>query len=318
MVKIKKEQIILASIIAAIVITAGTLTYVILTQTEAKFGYSLLDRIEYTYDSEAEITTVNLNIINDEGSIFISYEEELENIFEAENRFYGKRDASLEDVTNFTSSELGDTVTISYYAPAIYNSSDSSSFYNNLHIKIRADLIVKYNITTTIGDIYLIFDSVLTQTVIAQLNVFSTKGDVSIDFGDNTAVNSSTLNTQILDGSLDIKFEAVELLSTIDMWNMTSREGEIDFHIDQSNVIGINNATFIVETDSGKVSMKYKFNEVTGFQVSAITSTGDITSDVEIPDAHTPYQNDVFPGEENFIFAFETGTGSIKIKELVF
>ena len=56
MVKIKKEQIILASIIAAIVITAGTLTYVILTQTEAKFGYSLLDRIEYTYDSEAEIT----------------------------------------------------------------------------------------------------------------------------------------------------------------------------------------------------------------------------------------------------------------------
>ena len=318
MVKIKKEQIILGSIIAAIIITASTLTYVILTQTEAKFGYSLLDRIDYTYDSEEAITTINLNIINDEGSIFISYEEELESIFEAENRFYGKRDATLEDATNFTDSELGDTVTIDYNAPALYNTSDPRSFYNNIHIKIRADIIVKYNITTTTGNIYLVFDSVLTQTEIAQLNVFSSLGDISIEFGDNTAIDSSTLNTQILDGTLDIKFDAVELLSTIDLWNITSREGNIDFHIDQSELVGTNNATFNIETYSGKASMKYKFNEDTGFQVSAITATGDITSDVVIPDAHTPYQNDVFPADENFIFAFETGTGSIKISELFF
>ena len=33
-------------------------------------------------------------------------------------------------------------------------------------------------------------------------------GDVSIEFGDNTAIDSSTLNTQILDGTLDVKFDA--------------------------------------------------------------------------------------------------------------
>jgi hypothetical protein len=318
MAKIKREQIILGSIIAAIVITASTLTYVILTQTEAKFGYSLLERIDFAYDSEEEITTIDFSIVNDEGSIFISYEEELESLIEAENRFYGKRDAILEDATNFTAVELGDTVSIDYNAPALYNTSDPRSFYNNLHIKIRADLTVKYNITTTTGDIYLVFDSVLTQTVISQLNVFSSLGDVSIEFGDNTAVDSSTLNTQILDGTLDINFDAVELLSTIDMWNITSREGDIEFRIDQSDLIGTNNATFNVLTTSGKATMKYKFNDETGFQVSAITGTGDITSDVEIPDAHTPYQNEVFPAVENYIFAFETGTGNIKISKIVF
>lgn len=318
MAKIKKEQIILGSIIAAIVITASTLTYVILTQTEAKFGYSLIDRMDYTYESEGEITTVDVTILNDEGSIFISYEEELGSLVEAENRFYGKRDATLEDATNFTAVELGDTVFIDYNAPALYNTSDPRSFYNNLHIKIRADLTVKYNITTTTGDIYLVFDSVLTQTVISQLNVFSSLGDVSIKFGDNTAVDSSTLNTHILDGTLDINFDAVELLSTIDMWNVTSREGDIEFHIDQSDLMGTNNATFNILTTSGKATMRYKFNDETGFQVSAITATGDITCDVEIPDAHTPYQNEVFPAIENYIFAFETGTGNIKISKIVF
>jgi hypothetical protein len=126
------------------------------------------------------------------------------------------------------------------------------------------------------------------------------------------------LNTQILDGTLNIKFDAVEILSTINMWNITSRVGDIDFHIDQSDLIGTTNATFNIVTYSGRVSFKYKFNENAGFQVSAITATGDITSDVLIPDAFTPYQNEVFPADENFIFAFETGTGSIRIKELVF
>ena len=318
MAKIKKEQIILGSIIAAIIITASTLTYVILTQTEAKFGYSLIERIDYTYDSEEEISTIDITIVNDEGSIFISYEEELESLVEAEDRFYGKRDASIEDATNFTAVEIGDTVFIDYNAPALYNTSDTRSFYNNLHIKIRADLTVKYNITTTTGDVYLVFDSVLTQTVISQLNVFSSLGDVSIEFGDNTAVDSSTFSTEILDGNLDINFDAVELFSTIEMWNITSREGNIDFLIDQSDLIGTNNATFNILTASGKATMKYKFNDGTGFQVGAITATGDITSDVEIPDAHTPYQNELFPSTENYIFAFETGTGSIKISKIVF
>jgi len=319
MIKIRKDYIILGSVIGAIVVTAGVLSAIILTQSEARFGYSLIDRIDYTYDSESEtITTINLNIFNAEGSIFISYEENLENMFEAENRFFGKSSAIIEDASNFTEIEIGDTVSISFDAPAIYNTSDDRSFYNNLHIKIRTDMTVKYNITTDTSDIYLIFDSVLTQTLIAQLNVFSNKGDVSIHFGDNTAVNSTSLNTHILTGSLDINFDAVKLYSTIDMWNITSSDGSIDLHIDQSRVINNYNASLNIETDTGKVSMRYKFNQETGLQVSAITSTGDITSDVVIPGPFTPYQNDVFPADENYIFSFKAGTGSIRIRELVF
>ncbi len=317
MAKIKKEQIILISIISAIVITAGTLTAIILTQSEARFGYSLIDKIEYTYNSD-NVTTVDLQILNDEGNVYVSYEEGLEYVFVAENRFYGKRSANIDDVTNFTDSEIDDTVYITYNAPALYNKSDPRSFYNNLHIKIRADMISKYNITTVTSDIYLVFDSVLTQTVISKLNVYSTTGDVSIEFGDNTAINTPLLNTHIIDGTLDINIDAVELLSTIDLWNMTSRTGTIDFQIDQSTLEGTNNATFNIVTDSGTVDMRYKFNDMTGFQVSAITSTGTISSDVEIPGPYTPYQNDIFPGAENFIFDFTAGTGIIKIKKLIF
>ena len=73
-----------------------------------------------------------------------------------------------------------------------------------------------------------------------------------------------------------------------------------------------------IETDSGRVDMRYKFHEDTGVQVSAITSIGTITSDLEIPGPFTPYQNEIFPAIENFIFSFTAGTGSIRLKELVF
>jgi len=320
MVKINKEQIVLASIIGAIIITAGVLTGVILTQTEARLGYTLLDRMDYTYDSETvdSITIIDLMINNDEGNIFISYEEDLENIFEAENRFYGKKDAIVQDASEFIGSDDGTIASISFDAPAIFDTSDSRSFYNNLHIKIRADILVKYTISTTLGDVYLVFDSVLTQTVISKLDVFSSLGDISIQFGDNTAVESSTLNTHILNGSLDINFDNVELLSRIDLWNITSDKGTIDIHMDQSDIENNFNATFNIATNSGKADMRYKFPESLGIQISAITSTGDISSDLEIPGPFTPYQNDVFPAEDNYVFSFTAGTGSIKIKELVF
>ncbi|MBN2156837.1 MAG: hypothetical protein JW776_12410 [Candidatus Lokiarchaeota archaeon] len=317
MSKIKKEQIILISIITAIVITAGTLTAIILTQSEARIGYTLLDRIDFVYDSE-NVSTLNLTIMNAEGSIFISYKEELENIFEAENRFFGKRAAIVEDASNFTANEEGEFLQITYNAPKLYDSNDDRSFYNNLHITIRADMIVMYNITTESGDIYLVFDSVLTQTIIAKLNVFSSSGDMTLNFGDNTALDSSTLDTHTIAGKLDIIFDNVELFSTIEMWNMTSRSGIIDFHFDQSEIICSRNATFNIETDTGRISMRYDFPMESGIQISAITSTGDISSDLEIPGPFTPYQNEFFPAEQNFFFTFQTGTGSIRIKEIVF
>ncbi len=316
MVKIDKEKVILGSVIAVIIITAGALSAILLTRTEVKLGYSLIERLEYTYD--ADITTIDIQIFNEEGSIFISYEEELESVFEAENRFYGKREAVIDDATNFTYNEVGDTLEIEYYAPKLYEISDDHSFYNNLHIKIRADIEVFYNITTATGDIYLVFDSVLTPTVVKQLNIYSSTGDITVTFGHNTATDCSFINMESVTGKLNINFDMVEILSRIDMWNISSKEGIIDFHFDQSEISGIHNASFNIETDTGRVDLRYKFHDETGIQVNAITSIGTITSDLEIPGPFTPYQNEIFPTVENFKFSFTAGTGSIRIKELVF
>ncbi len=307
--KLKNDRNGIAGLIIVIVIALAIIAGVVAVLVTRGGAFTLIGETDYTYASTANLN-LSLTIDNTVGSIEIENDDTLTSLMEARLEFWGRSEATITDAVNFTDSNAGGKVLISFESGEVtWQWANKSAYYQKLFIKINPDAIVDYNLEVTTGSINLDFDS-LTESEIRMLNVDVTTGSINADFGDNTFLNTSTVSLATTTGSIDVTSEDVKFVDDI-IWTIKTTTGSIDLIIDQVAIpTDTYTATFNVGTTTGSIDLLYTLDESNfGIRITAQTTTGSIT----LPGGGNFYESSGYSGEPiKYIFDLDTTTGSIE------
>ena len=293
----------------------------------------------YRYDETSmEYTNLNLVIDNNVGSIDIFYDDTMTKPFEAKVEVYGRKDASLSDALNFTTTYLNnDTMEI------VFDSGDFDFFFWNkkvftyditvyinpaetADIFVDADTgsvslsteaidsldIVRIDLQSNTGSIDLdMINSV--NTTLKGLNLSTNTGRIDVDLGVRTSLNDSYVLISTDTGSIDFGF--IDLISADSMtWEITTDTGSINIEIMQDIVYPFQFLSFFdVDTSTGSITVDFLFNATIGYHFYGSTSTGS----VDILGSGDEYSSPNYATAENlYDFDLSTNTGSVTVTEM--
>jgi len=285
-----------------------------------------------------EYTNLNLVIDNNVGSIDIFYDDTMTKPFEAKVEVYGRKDASLFDAMNFTTTYLNnDTMEITFvsgefdfffwnkkvftYDITVYINPvvtadifvDASTGSVSLSTEAIDSLnIICVDLQSSTGSIDLDMNNSV-NTTLNGLNLVTNTGRIDVNLGIKTALNDSYMLIDTSTGSIDFGF--VDLISADSMvWEIITSTGSINIEIMQDIVYPFHFLTFFaVETSTGSITVDFFFNDTIGYHFYGSTSTGS----VNILGNENAYSSPNYATAENlYDFELITSTGSITVTEM--
>jgi hypothetical protein len=293
----------------------------------------------YYYDETSmDYTNLNLAIDNNVGSIDIFYDDTMTKPFEAKVELYGRKDASLSDAMNFTTTYLNNnTMEIAFVSGEFdFFFWDKKVFTYDITVYINptvtADIfvyastgsvslsteaidsldIVNIDLQSSTGSIDLDMRNSV-NTTLNNLSLGTSTGRIDVDLGVRTVLNDSYVLIATSTGS--IGFEFVDLISTDSMtWEISTSTGSINIGIMQNIVYPFQFfSLFDVDTSTGSITVDFFFNETIGYQFDGSTSTGS----VDILGNEDGYYSPNYATAENlYDFDLITSTGSITVTEM--
>ncbi|MHA1346316.1 MAG: zinc-ribbon domain-containing protein [Candidatus Heimdallarchaeaceae archaeon] len=293
----------------------------------------------FSYDETSmEYTNLNLVIDNSVGSIDIFYDDTMTKPFEAIVEVYGRDDASLLDAVNFTTTYLNnDTMEIMFvsgdfdfffwdnqvftYDIIIYiNPAETADIFVDTDtgsISLSTEAIDSLEITSidlqsSTGSIDLDMTNSV-NTTLDDLNIETNTGRIDVDLGVRTTLDDSYVIIDTDTGSINFGF--VDLISIDNMtWEITTDTGSINLEIEQNIVYPFQFlSSFIVDTDTGSITVDFFFNDTIGYHFDGSTSTGS----VDILGSENAFSSPNYGTAENlYDFELTTSTGSVTVTEM--
>ncbi len=293
----------------------------------------------YNYDETSMVyTNLNLVIDNNVGSIDIFYDDTMTKPFEAKVELYGRKDASLSDAVNFTTTYLNnDTMEITFVSGEFdFFFWDKKVFTYDITVYInpvvKADIfvyastgsvslsteaidslnMVNVDLQSSTGSIDLDMRNSV-NTTLNRLNLETSTGRIDVDLGIRTVLNDSYVLIATSTGSIDFGF--VDLISTDSItWEITTSTGSINLEIMQDIVYPFQFLSFFdVDTSTGSITVDFFFNATIGYHFYGSTSTGS----VDILGSEDEYSSPNYATAENlYDFELITSTGSITVTEM--
>ncbi|MCK4972919.1 MAG: zinc ribbon domain-containing protein [Candidatus Heimdallarchaeota archaeon] len=318
---------IIAIIVVPIVLWSifGVINY----QHIGTFGYD---------ETSMEYTNLDLIINSSVGSIDIFYDDSMIKPFEATVEVYGRKDASLSDALNFTTTYLSnDTMEISFdsgdfdfffwdkkvftYDITVYiNPAETADIFVDADtgsVSLSTEAIDSLNIVSidlqsNTGSIDLDMTNSV-NTTLNGLSLVTDTGRIDVDLGVRTALNDSYVLIDTSTGSIDFGF--VDLISADSMtWEIVTSTGSINIEIMQDIVYPFQFLSFFdVETSTGSITVDFFFNATIGYHFYGSTSTGS----VDILGNEDEYSSPNYATAENlYDFELTTSTGSVTVTEM--
>jgi len=258
-----------------------------------------------TLDYEVPLTSIydlDLVIDNDIGSITITYDDTISNVFEAELYVKGGLKASLSDAVNFDHEVVNNRTIISFNSgERLFSYFSMKSILYEIEILVNPIAIYNFEIITATGNIDFYLDD--NDVQIENLSLITSTGSIEFESG---ATNNVTMQDVLLRSSTEsITFDMSKATNTMmhDLY-LVGTTGSIYANL------GTNAALFsddiIIQTSTGSIKVYYKDIILTDNIIWHIeTSTGSITMGIE---------QTVLPAlNVTSVFDIQTSTGSISV-----
>jgi len=293
----------------------------------------------YYYDETSmDYTNLNLAIDNNVGSIDIFYDDTMTKPFEAKVELYGRKDASLSDAMNFTTTYLNnDTMEIAFVSGEFdFFFWDKKVFTYDITVSINPTVTADIFVSASTGSVSLSTEEIdsldivnidlqsstgsidldmrnSVNTTLNGLNLVTSTGRVDVDLGVRTVLNDSYVLIDTSTGSIDFRF--IDLISADSMiWEIITSTGSINIEIMQDIVYPFQFLSFFdVETSTGSITVDFLFNATIGYHFYGSTSTGS----VDILGSENAYSSPNYLTAENlYDFDLVTSTGSVTVTEM--
>lgn len=247
---------------------------------------------------------VELVVDNSIGLIEITYDDSMDNLFEATIEIRGGIKASLEDAKNFQHEVINNKTIITFES-----NDDNFRFWSfkslthNIYISLNPDAVVNFAVHSSVGYVSLDLDNV-DNLVMNTVQLSSSTGSVNFYSGDviNTTMEDIDLSTST--GRIFFDFEDA-IGTTVNEITFNGSTGNIIALLGES--MNINSADIIMSTSTGSIELNFEdviFNADTNWNIE--TSTGSISIEF--------IQNIILPINFTTAFVIETSTGCIAVE----
>ncbi|MHA1354620.1 MAG: hypothetical protein ACTSR1_05555, partial [Candidatus Heimdallarchaeota archaeon] len=286
--KIIVTVVIIAAILIPISITMGVLSIKVPLGT---FEYEVPD---------TGILDIDLIVDNEVGSISITYDDSITNLFEAEIEVKGGIKAEFDDAVNFEHEVVGNTTVINFES-----GKQEFSFFNmktivyDIEIFVNPNAVYDFDIITATGSIDFYLDgnddvqiddiTLLTSTgsiefysdntdnvTMGDVSLKSSTGSVTFDIGNDLTLECSTGSVYVDLGTNTALFD--------DIVGILTSTGSIHFYYE--DLILVDDILWNIETSTGSITLGIEQNILPSVNVTSIfdvqTSTGSITLDCEL------------------------------------
>lgn len=265
-----------------------------------------LGTLEYEVP-DTGILDLDLIIDNEVGSISITYDDSISNLFEAEIEVKGSLKADFEDAVNFEHEVVGNTTIISFDSgDQIFSYFSLKSIVYEIEIFVNPNAVYDFDIITATGSIDFYLDgnddveikdiNLLTSTgsiefysdntnnvTMGDVTLKSSTGSITFDLSDatNTAINGLSLECST--GSVNVDLgKNMELFD--DAVGIYTSTGSIHFYYE--DIILVDDILWNIETSTGSITLGIEQNVLPAVNITSIfdvqTSTGSITVDCEL------------------------------------
>ncbi len=293
--KIITVVVIIGAILIPISITMGVLSIKV-----------PLGTLEYEVP-DTGILDLDLIVDNEIGSISITYDDSISNLFEAEIEVKGGLKAEFEDAVNFEHEVVGNTTVISFESgEQTFSYFSMKSIIYDIEIFVNPNAVYDFDIITATGSIDFYLDgnddvrteniTLLTSTgsiefysdntdnvTMDDVSLKSSTGSVTFDIGDatNTAINDLTLECST--GSIYVDL-GINTALFDDVVGILTSTGSIHFYYE--DLILVDDILWNIETSTGSITLGIEQNVLPSVNVTSTfdvqTSTGSITLDCEL------------------------------------
>jgi hypothetical protein len=222
------------------------------------------------------ITSIDLTISNDIGSVDIIYDDSILNLFEAVITVRGGLRASFDDAVNFNHEIMGDSININFFHNnELRNLFKMKQLSHEIDILMNPDAKVDFNIQLITGSIL-----------------------VEVDFEENLVIENLLLESST--GSVKFHGNYLDNLTLGDVY-LSSSTGSIFFDLEDSTNSYLTGLS--LDTSTGSITADLgEYLTLDCSTVSMATSTGSVTLDY----TNIIYENDVD-------WSLSTSTGSIHL-----
>ncbi len=288
-----KKLIIIPIILGMIIIPTVAVSTIISTQKPLGILY-------YEIPNSC-VTSIDLNIDNDIGSVDIIYDDSISNLFEAIITVRGGIRASIDDAVNFNHEIIDERLNVDFYfVNHLENFFNMRKISHEILIRINPISLVNYNIELSTGSISLFVENE-NDIAIEDLYLSSSTGSVKFH---GLELNNLTLGDISLSSStgrivFDLEGSTNTFLTGL---NLDTSTGSI--YANLGHYITLDCQAVNMETSTGSVTLNYEnilYNDDINWILS--TSTGSIT--LMITQTLLP------PSNASMLFIIDTSTGSI-------
>ena len=256
------------------------------------------------YDiSSMEYLDVELVIDNNIGLIEITYDDSMDNLFEARVDVRGGVKASIDDAKNFHHDVINNKTVITFDSSEdVFTYWSFKSLTYNLYISLNPDTIIDFAIYSSIGSISLDLDGI-NDLIMNDVQLSSSTG--SVDFYSGNAINTTLNDIDLSSSTGRILFDFDDAIgTTVNEITFTDSVGSITALLGEA--MNINSADITMSTSTGSIELTFEdaiINADTNWDIE--TSTGSINIEFT--------QNIILPINFTAAFDVETSTGSINV-----
>jgi len=286
----------------AATIVLGVILLPIITMTTLSSIRFEMGTLEYEIP-DTGITSVNLDIYNDIGSISIYYDDSITNVFEATIAVRGGLSASMDDAVNFNHTIVDDQLNISFAFGNPYTSFvNLKSLNHDIEIYLNPKAAVSFNVETGTGSV-LCYASDFADLVINDLHLATSTGSVEFYADDMHNLTLGDVSLESSTGSLDFSLSG-STNSSITGLTLACSTGSIDVHL--GSYTTLNCSVIDISTSTGSIELEYT-DIITMSDINWLISTSTGSIDVIID------QTILQQGNSTMDFDIETSTGSIEV-----
>ena len=262
----------------SILIALGILTAIFTLFIVGIPGQKYIGSELYVYE-DTDNLNVTLDIKNYGGNVHVQYTTNLSFLFYAEIKFYGGKDASIDQIAEFNHNETAEEITISFEDNCSYDLKDSRYYYQDLLLYIYPYANISLNLIAG-GEARFWLYTYATPNF-KKINV-SCNSVLNIQLGGNSTFDCDNINLETEYGNIFVYSPTINFENNL-TWNVHTNLGDVNFRVYQFNtLVGNNSLYFNVQSNQGDIEADLAVDEEDdgfyyGWKLDANAPLGTVT-----------------------------------------
>jgi hypothetical protein len=295
---------------------AGFFIFVIIIGVSSIIFFSLFTPWNYEYLGEhpqfvipsENTTTIQLELSNDIGNIFINTDPGLSSLLSASIAVYGLEGHELADANKFESSQQGLVTTVRFSSRWDDDPNTRNPYRYELEILVSPDTVIGVDASTSTGDLNIAIEN----SAITDFQASTGTGQMDIVLKDIYEFNDTFPNLACSTGETILMLDNINYTTQMTNWTIESSTGDVDLTIiqDLSEYLTDPVRDFYVEASTGNIEVNVDLLSEYGINAIATASTGEI----DLPSGSSSYQTANYDIKSwKYLFTLKTSTGHISL-----